>query len=154
MYVLSIVVCPFVLFHLAIVLSVLLRYVVSDYPFGIFKLLWIDIKLFVLLRLYNFINHTLYVPSSMTVFKGYGLRCLKSTFSNISVILWGSFLLVEETKVPGENHRPFTSHWQTLSHNIVRRTHRHALKCLRDCEVCPSVYLMISVILTNVPTLF
>jgi hypothetical protein len=38
MYVLSIVVCPFVLFLLAIVLSVLLRYTVSDCPFGIFKL--------------------------------------------------------------------------------------------------------------------
>ena len=31
-------VCPFVLFHLAIVLSVLLRFAVSDYPFGVFKL--------------------------------------------------------------------------------------------------------------------
>ena len=31
-------VCPFVLFLLAIVLSVLLRYTVSDCPFGIFKL--------------------------------------------------------------------------------------------------------------------
>jgi hypothetical protein len=30
--------CPFVLFLLAIVLSVLLRYTDSDYPFGIFKL--------------------------------------------------------------------------------------------------------------------
>jgi len=38
MYVLSIVVCPFVYFLLAIVLSVLLRYTDSDYPFGIFKL--------------------------------------------------------------------------------------------------------------------
>jgi hypothetical protein len=36
--ILSIVVCPFVLFLLAIVLSVLLRYTVSDFPFGIFKL--------------------------------------------------------------------------------------------------------------------
>jgi len=39
MYVLLIVVWPFVLFHLAIVLSILLRYTDSDYPFGIFKLL-------------------------------------------------------------------------------------------------------------------
>jgi hypothetical protein len=38
MYVLLIVVCPFVLFILVIVLSVLLRYTDSDYPFGIFKL--------------------------------------------------------------------------------------------------------------------
>jgi len=28
------------------------------------------------------------------------------TFNNISVILWLSVLLVEETGVPGENHRP------------------------------------------------
>ena len=33
------VVCPFLLFLLAIVLSVLLRYTDSDYPFGISKLL-------------------------------------------------------------------------------------------------------------------
>ena len=38
MYVLLIVVCPFVLFHLAIVLSVLLRYTDFDCSFGIFKL--------------------------------------------------------------------------------------------------------------------
>ena len=36
--VLKIVVCPFVLFLLDIVLSVLLRLMDSDYPFGIFKL--------------------------------------------------------------------------------------------------------------------
>ena len=36
-YILQIVVCPFVLFLLAIVLSVL-RFTDSDYPFGIFKL--------------------------------------------------------------------------------------------------------------------
>jgi hypothetical protein len=35
MYVLQIVVCPFVFFLLAIVMSVLLRYTDSDYPFGI-----------------------------------------------------------------------------------------------------------------------
>ena len=34
-----------------------------------------------------------------------------ATFNNISV------LLVEQTGVPGENHRPGTSHLQTLSHN-------------------------------------
>jgi len=33
-----IVVCPFVLFLLAIVLSVLFRFMDSDYPFGIFRL--------------------------------------------------------------------------------------------------------------------
>jgi hypothetical protein len=29
-----------------------------------------------------------------------------TTFNNISVISWRSVLLVEETGVPGENHRP------------------------------------------------
>ena len=33
-----------------------------------------------------------------------------ATFNNISVISWQSILLVEETGVPGENHRPDTSH--------------------------------------------
>jgi hypothetical protein len=37
-------------------------------------------------------------------------------FNNISVI--SSVLLVEETGVPGENHRPVASHWQTLPHNV------------------------------------
>ena len=36
---LQIAVCPFVLFLVAIVLSVLLRYTDSDYPFGIFEIL-------------------------------------------------------------------------------------------------------------------
>ena len=45
-----------------------------------------------------------------------------ATFNNISVILCLSLLLVEETGVPGENHRPVASHWQTLSHNVVSST--------------------------------
>jgi len=35
---------------------------------------------------------------------------INATFNNISVILWQSVLLVEETGVPGENHRPVTNH--------------------------------------------
>jgi hypothetical protein len=31
----------------------------------------------------------------------------------------------EETGVPRENHKPVTSHWQTLSHNVVLSTPRH-----------------------------
>ena len=47
-----------------------------------------------------------------------------ATFKNISVISWGSVLLVGETGVPGESHRPVASHWQTLSHNVISSTHR------------------------------
>jgi hypothetical protein len=32
-----------------------------------------------------------------------------ATFNNISVISWQSVLLVEETGVPGETHRPVAS---------------------------------------------
>jgi hypothetical protein len=42
-----------------------------------------------------------------------------ATFSNLSVISWRSVLWVEETGVPGENHRPAASHWQILSYNVV-----------------------------------
>ena len=49
---------------------------------------------------------------------GLGLWCF-TPLSNISVISWRSVLLVEETGVPGENHRLVGSHWQTLSHNVV-----------------------------------
>ena len=48
-----------------------------------------------------------------------------ATFRNISAILWQSVLMVDETGVPGENHRPVESHWQTLSHNIVSSTPGH-----------------------------
>ena len=33
-----------------------------------------------------------------------------ATFNNISVISWWLVLLMEETRVPGENHRPVVSH--------------------------------------------
>jgi len=40
---------------------------------------------------------------------------LYATVNNISVISLRSVLLVEETRVPTENHRPAASHWQSLS---------------------------------------
>jgi hypothetical protein len=33
-----------------------------------------------------------------------------ATFNNISAISWRSVLLMEETGIPGENHRPDVSH--------------------------------------------
>jgi hypothetical protein len=48
-----------------------------------------------------------------------------ATFNNISVISWRSILLVEEIRVPGENHWPVASHWQTFSHNNVSSTPPH-----------------------------
>ena len=43
-------------------------------------------------------------------FATFGVMMLNTTFNNISVISWRSVLLVEEIEVPGENHRPITSH--------------------------------------------
>jgi hypothetical protein len=54
-------------------------------------------------------------------------------------------LLVEETGVPGENHRPAASHWQTLSHNVVSNTSRyewiqsHNVTIIENCTT--SLYL-------------
>ena len=44
------------------------------------------------------------------------LMVYSATFNNSSVtsISWRSALLVEETGVPGENHRPVASHWQSV----------------------------------------
>ena len=37
--------------------------------------------------------------------------CFNATFNNISAISWRPVLGVEETAVPGENHRPWASNW-------------------------------------------
>jgi len=42
-----------------------------------------------------------------------------ATFNNIAVISWRSVLLVDETGIPEENHRPIASHWQTSSQNVA-----------------------------------
>ena len=39
-----------------------------------------------------------------------GVMVFNATFNNISAISWWSVLLVEETRVPEENHRPVASH--------------------------------------------
>ena len=54
-----------------------------------------------------------------------GVMVFNAAFNNISVISWRSVLLVEETGVNGENHRPVASHCQTLSHNVVSSTPRN-----------------------------
>ena len=45
-----------------------------------------------------------------------------ATFNNISVISWRSVLSVEETGLPGENHRSAASDRQTLSQNVLSST--------------------------------
>ena len=47
-----------------------------------------------------------------TAIVGVRVMVFNATFNNISV------LLVEETGVSGENHRPAANHWQTVSHKL------------------------------------
>jgi hypothetical protein len=55
-----------------------------------------------------------------------GVMVFNATFNNISAIAWRSVLLVEETGVPGENHRPIESHimlYRVTPHPSGIRTH-------------------------------
>ena len=86
----------------------LLAYIMWDtFLFNIFSLKAILMELFYGL-------YTLIYPYYLM-----GVMVFNVNFNNISVISWRSVLLVEETRVPGENHQPAASHWQTLSHNVI-----------------------------------
>ena len=53
---------------------------------------------------------------------GLWFMVFNAPFNNISVISWQSDLLVEETRVHGENYQTAESHRQTLSHNVLLNT--------------------------------
>jgi hypothetical protein len=61
----------------------------------------------------------LWYRCSVTVNK---IKLNKNSFQqHFSYIVAVSFI-GEETRVPGKNHRPVASHWQTLSNNVASRT--------------------------------
>ena len=68
--------------------------------------------------LFSIQNHSL-------LLKWVCLMMFNTTFNNISAISWRSVLLMEETRVPRENHWSVTSQWQSLSHNVVSSSPRH-----------------------------
>ena len=56
-------------------------------------------------------GNSIYWLTNCKIFKRYRFALvwftvLNATFNNISVILWQSVSLVEETGIPGENHQP------------------------------------------------
>ena len=90
----------------------------SDYHFGIFKLFSVysflnSVQNVLLLNgftLHLFHNVVQFLSMKIVWYSSVRLRMLNATFNNISVISWRSVLFVEETEVPGENHRPASSH--------------------------------------------
>jgi len=46
-----------------------------------------------------------------------------ATFNNIAAISWRPALVVQEARVPGDNHRPWASNWYTLSLAAANRVH-------------------------------
>ena len=51
------------------------------------------------------------IKETTCTINGYvSVMVFNTTFNNISVISWRSVVLVEQTRVPGENHRPVESH--------------------------------------------
>jgi hypothetical protein len=69
-----------------------------------------------------------------------------ATVSNISVISW-SVLLMGETGVPRENHRPVASHWPTLSHIMLYRVHLAIIYHVQNLENPEHSYLFVIIII-------
>jgi hypothetical protein len=75
------------------------------------------------LRIYAmFIAKDANTVSCVVIFITHRVSVFNTIFNNISAISWRSVLLVEKNRVPGENHRPVASHWQTLSHSYIEYT--------------------------------
>jgi uncharacterized damage-inducible protein DinB len=68
-----------------------------------------------------------------------------ATLKNISVISWRSVLLMEETGVPGENHRPATSHRQTFMHMYLEfHTYIEIIKKSGDAYVSSQYFISLT----------
>ena len=89
-------------------------------PLNVCAYMYVFTKLNVFVWLFEVFleNYPMNIP---TMYGSYWVKVIvfNATFNNISVISWRSILLLQETGVPGENHR------QTLSHKVVSSTPCH-----------------------------
>jgi hypothetical protein len=70
-------------------------------------------------RQFQFHGYQRLTISNFIVFREFSRAMMfNATFNNISVILWRSVLLVEETGVYGENHRPVTDKLYHIMHEF------------------------------------
>ena len=83
----------------------------------------------------------------------FGFMVFNVTFNNISVISWRLVLLMEETGVPGKNHRPALCHWQTLSHNVSSTPGLSGICTHTDC-IGSCTYNYHTIMTTRVPQRF
>ena len=67
------------------------------------------INLLYIMNQLNFVMPTTKVTK--VIFDLIDFLCFNATFNNISAISWRPVLMVEEARVPGENHRPWASNW-------------------------------------------
>ena len=70
-------------------------------------------------------NYVLLLENTVVDHQRIRAMVFNATFSNISVISWQSALLMEETGLPKETHRPPASYFQTWSHDVASSTPRH-----------------------------
>ena len=73
--------------------------------------LWKELRCRMAIGIFKIV-FTTHVEMDFVLFVWLGFN---ATFNNVSVISRRSVLMVEEARVPGENHRPWAGNWQTLS---------------------------------------
>ena len=83
------------------------------------KRLWIDLQIFNIFADPVLHYSKMLTSSDIDINTNVQNMVFNDTVNNISFLSWRSIVLVEETGVPGENHRSVASRAYTLSHNVV-----------------------------------